>query len=134
MELLWMDTDFNVDFRDPEEIAIFEMTVGTQGIKILGWDDPRVIMFQTVRTGGFPNVFGPNDTGMVMLPTMPLRYDWQTRDGRGFLLPSDKFNISIKGEFLSGSIIFSVNWRLWYRFVEIPIAEFVGIVQSFQAT
>lgn len=66
------------------------------------------------------------------MQTSPFRYDFQSKDGFGFLLPSDAFHMSsqIIGPAVSGPTL--VNWRLFYRFVQIPIEEFVGLVQSFQ--
>ena len=133
MELLWMDVDFRFSIQDPNEEVVFEMITGTTPTALVGWEDPRTLMFLKWKSQGFPDVLSPQQFTFALEPG-PFRYDWQTRDGKGFLLPSDKFHVSIQGSGLAGVSVFTCGWRLFYRFVEIPIAEFVGIVQSFQST
>lgn len=104
--------------------AQFQMYIGTPQTALLGWEDPRIFMNMsrtlegTVGTGGgLSNV------------DWPFRYQFQTNDGFGYLLASDAFHIAGDCALL-GTPRFS--FKLFYRFVDIPLAEFIGIVQSTQ--
>jgi len=58
------------------------------------------------------------------------RYDFQSADAFGYLLASDSFNMTLNS--INTLTFHEVAWKLFYRFVDIPLSEFVGLVQSTQ--
>jgi len=58
----------------------------------------------------------------------PLRYSFVNNDGFGYLLATDSFN-SVVDSNVIGAVI-TVSCKLMYRFVEVDMADFVGLVQS----
>jgi len=131
MELLYMDVLLEGEFNKVDEIVEFQMHLGTQQSTILPWNDTRVIMMIARQTAGATNVgffLGSSNQGL------PTRYQFQTMDGFGYLLASDSFRISLDTANLEAQVIATGQWKLFYRFVDIPLAEFIGIVQSTQAT
>lgn len=123
MELLWLEIDLNdfiwtlanADFN-------FQMALGSADVGELFFSDPRLIAAYKI------NKTQLNATGAFINPTNPLRYDFQTTDGFGYLLASDSFNMTLSTG--NSGTVNRVDWRLWYRFIDIPLSEFIGIVQS----
>lgn len=68
--------------------------------------------------------------GALTINKQPLRYDFQSQDGYGYLLASDAFNVNVDTILIQS--VSDYNWKLFYRFVDIPLNEFIGIVQSTQ--
>jgi len=126
MELLWMDLETNATFTGGPDSLLFEMYVGTSASDILGLDNPRVVVDWTYLQQG------SSTQGMSSI-SLPWRYDFQTQDGYGYLLPADAFNIAMLGVDLIQQSL-QIRWKLFYRFVQIPIQEYVGLVQSFIRT
>ena len=123
MELLWLDLVSNGGFPDgTANFFQFTFSIGappTVGTDVF-YDNPLVFLqIKVIGTGP------PNSTLKY-----PIRYDFQSNDGYGYLLASDAFNISVNATLIQAAQTY--NWKLFYRFVDIPIAEFVGIVQSTQ--
>ena len=54
----------------------------------------------------------------------------QSKDGYGFLYAGDAINLLVTST--NTGVANRVDFRIYYRFVEIPIVEFVGLVQSQQ--
>ncbi len=57
-------------------------------------------------------------------------YNLETMTGFGFLLATDSFHYSILSEGTASSLV--TDCRIFYRLVQIPITEYIGIVQSQQ--
>ena len=55
-----------------------------------------------------------------------MRYD--TGGGRGFLLATDSIFATVVGSSQTGAV--TANFKLLYRFVEIGLEEYIGIVQQ----
>ncbi len=122
MELLWVDMDMNTALNAAGEQAVIAFSIGSVPTVILPWNDPRAFYFRREEMMLL--------TSGAVLGTGTVRYDFQSKDGYGYLLASDSFHVSVEGTGLSTSII--GNWKMFYRFVDIPLSEFVGLVQSTQ--
>lgn len=132
LELLYLDLTFEgVTFRKEGQGIRFQMHLGTQQTVFLKWNDTRVFLTFNRLTGGLAAAAG--STLLIEHQGFPFRYQFQTVDGFGYLLASDSFRINMLTENLTPSLV-EVDWKLYYRFVDIPLAEFIGIVQSTQAT
>lgn len=128
MELLWVDLATAAIFKEPDQRLSVVFSLGTRPLSILEFNDPRVFVFQNLNVNGS----GVTATrGGLFIRTLPWRYSFQTQNGFGYLMASDSFHVTMKGEGLEGGIALT-EWKLFYRFVEIPLAEFVGLVQSTQ--
>lgn len=123
MELLWVDVTLTGGTLNADnESVIFEMTIGSAPTALLGLGDPRTI--QSIRRQMYMLTTGAS----VVLN--PIRFSFQDANGFGYLLATDAFNVSIQGAATSAA--FTANWRLYYRFVDVDVEEYVGIVQSTQ--
>ena len=121
--------DFAPDVGSNDLVAIgdgltFQMALGTVQPNNLKWSDTRVFMHYQSEIGG-------TTTGFSTF-VWPYRHQFQTLDGYGYLLASDSFRVS--GRSVGQAAAVSFSWKLYYRFVDIPLSEFIGIVQSTQAT
>lgn len=98
----------------------------------------------TAGSGGYhtflanPQVIGyhKNETDQitgvgVQLVDQPYRLDWQSNDGKGLLIATDRIYIYVTSLATLGLV--RATWRVWYRYVDVSIQEYVGIVQSQQA-
>lgn len=128
MELLYCDVsvtfdDFNVGGASWQ----FQLFLGTAQTSILAFNDTRVFMDMKRQT---------NDP-IIQVTTVwtqegaPFRFQFQTIDGFGYLLAADSFRAAVNTNDMIAVTI--TDFRLYYRFVDIPLSEFIGIVQSTQA-
>jgi len=63
----------------------------------------------------------------------PFVYNFQTKGlGFGYLLAAENFNFSVAFFNVNQLADHNINFKLFYRFVDIPLNEFIGIVQSTQ--
>lgn len=128
MELLYCDiVQQGVSFFEASTVLQFQMTLGTVQAVLLPWSDTRVFLdYRLVASGSltdplpFLTAFGS-----------PVRYQFQTMDGFGYLLASDSFRIGVNA--FNTPDVARIDFKLYYRFVDIPLSEFIGIVQSTQA-
>ena len=128
MELLWVDFVHDVVLQIPFSEARFQMHIGSEQVAMIPWNDTRVFAnYDSVNMG----VATAAGSGSVII-TFPMRYDFQTNDGFGYLLASDSFRVSMDSS--NSGAIAGFAWKLFYRFVDIPLTEFLGIVQSTQAS
>lgn len=122
MELLWMDVVSNVDMDAGNETWTFQMTIGSAPSAILGWNDPRVFAHKFLNMQLL--------TSGATISEFPLRYSFQDKNGFGYLLAADAFNVSVAG--VNTGAASANSWKLFYRFIDITTDEYVGIVQSQQ--
>lgn len=122
MEILYIDVVINTTLNAAAESVLTQFVIGTTPTGALAFQDPRVFAHKQIF-----NFFVTS--GMYALE-MPLRIDLTTQDGFGFLLASDSFHVIIDGT--ATGVVNVVRWKMFYRFVNIPLAEFIGIVQSTQ--
>jgi len=128
MEILWVDVAFNGAFPDGigNQINItFSIGSPPDAATSVVWSNPLV--FAQVKW--FSNS-AALQTANGYAPTQPTRYQLQAKDGFGYLLASDAFNVNVETIFIQGLSV--SHWKLFYRFVDIPLNEFIGIVQSTQ--
>jgi len=128
MELLYMDLVIdNIDLIAFDDRLRFQMTLGTTQGSMLAWSDTRVFINYDLLIGG------ANATpGALFITQYPWRYQFQTNDGFGYLLAADAFRVSAETVGMAAATNF--HFKLYYRFVDIPLTEFIGIVQSTQAS
>jgi len=123
MELLWVDIRAsNFDLTAAGDNFQFQMTLGTVQAGILGWNDTRVFVFKSIHQEG-------GASGLSIFE-QTLRYSFQDNMGFGYLLAADSFRTS--GDSGGQATALQFDWKLFYRFVDIPLSEFIGIVQSTQ--
>ena len=129
MELLFVETDFsgtNIQNANGEQMQVV-FSFGSAPTAMLAWNDTRNFFQRQDTIVG--QAISTNGAGSTILRE-PVRYDWQSQDGYGYLLASDSFHVSVLGA--SQGAALSLAWKMFYRFVDIPLSEFVGIVQSTQ--
>jgi len=128
MELLWVDVDFTGGFPDGINNQLdFTMSIGAppDSFGSGAWSNPLV--FAQVKY--FSNAAAASSANGYP-PISPFRYRMQSKDGYGYLLASDAFNVNTAAVFIQTQA--QAHWKLFYRFVDIPLNEFIGIVQSTQ--
>lgn len=128
MELLWVDIHTTAQWRAPDENLFTAFHIGAAPTKILPFNDPRVFAYEGVLIGG-ADVTATRG-GLFFINTIS-RYQMQDNMGNGYLMASDAFHVSFQSTGITGGVV-RIEWKLFYRFVEIPLADFVGLVQSTQ--
>jgi len=123
MELLWVELMIpNIKIDKALDVVTFQMVIGTVPNAIITFNNPRVFM-EKIWTAHF-TVSG------LFISEQPTVYNMQSTDGHGYLLASESFNVSLDS---TGTGQINVaEWRMYYRFVDIPLSEFIGLVQSTQ--
>ena len=128
MELLWMDWTTEGGFPDGinNEIQI-SFTIGSppDNEGQVTWSNPLTFAFGKY----FSNAAAASSANGYP-PIQPFRYTLESNDGYGYLLASDAFNATGSTVFIQTAT--QIRWKLFYRFVDIPLNEFIGIVQSTQ--
>lgn len=123
MELLWVELVVpNIKIDKSLDNVTFQMVIGTTPNVIISFNNPRVFMEQ--RWDAHFSASG------LMITEMPTVYNMQSMDGHGYLLAAESFHVSIFSVGTGQQNI--AEWRLYYRFVAIPLSEFIGLVQSTQ--
>ena len=128
MELLWIEVLFpNVKMEAPNTVLLGIFTIGTTPINVLPYNNPRV--FAEVRLDAHVLTAGAEGVG-TMMTRQPYIYNMQSMDGHGYLLAAESFHVSI---FSALTVVSNImEWRMYYRFIDIPLSEFIGLVQSTQ--
>jgi len=128
MELLWIEVLFpNIKMEAPNTSLMTIFTIGTTPTAVLPFNNPRV--FAEVRLDSHVIVAG-TDGRATMSTRQPWIYQMQSMDGHGYLLAAESFHVSIFSTATVQQNI--VEWRMYYRFIDIPLSEFIGLVQSTQ--
>jgi len=132
MELLWLDVMYRGSpTNGVDNEKVFSISIGSppsSGVDTT-WDKPTTVAALRAFTIGNSSTSAEGSSTNA-LPTGPLRYNFQAKNGFGYLLASDAFNVNM---FTIGiNAANDANWKLFYRFVDIPLQEFIGIVQSTQ--
>ena len=121
IEFLWVDIALNtVDFIATADDYVLSVQTGTTPTLVGTFNNPDVLAFfnqeaHFLTSGGF---FTDNVR----------RFDFQSQDGHGLLVAADRVHISANTAGMAAATGFA--WRIYYRFVSVPVEEFVGIVQS----
>lgn len=53
-------------------------------------------------------------------------------DGHGKLVATDSFYLYFDTTGAAAAAVYTVTWKIWYRFVSVKLVEYLGIVQSQQ--
>ena len=128
MELLWWDVTMEGGFPDGvnnEILSVVSIGAPPDSIAGIRWSNPLVV----ASVKYFSNSAALSAANGYP-PIQPFRYDMQSKGGFGYLMASDAFNVSVQTVFIQQLAV--VHWKLFYRFVDIPLNEFIGIVQSTQ--
>lgn len=128
MELLWIEALFsNIKMEAENTTLLVIFTIGTTPNAVLSFNNPRV--FAEVRLDS--HVLKEGATGIGTMSTrQPFVYNMQSMDGHGYLLAAESFHVSV---FSNATVLANVcEWRMYYRFIDIPLSEFIGLVQSTQ--
>jgi len=134
LEILWCEflvptIALNFDRNAISSILNIQLAIGSPGA-ILKFSDPRVFAQIEIDANFLNNV---NGNTRLIFPQQPFRYELQTRGtGAGYLLTAEafNFNVALSGQNVGFGVV--VQLKVWYRFVEIGLDEFVGLVQSTQ--
>jgi len=128
IEVLWIDWFYETAMDNPADSLQWSISTGPAPTSVTNLADGATFAtaMDTVEgyIGGGPFV----DSGAMFMRTLPRRLDLQSKDGFGILLASDSFYVALDS--LTTGVINTVAFRLYYRFVDITIEEYVGIVQS----
>lgn len=125
MEILWIDIEFTAtDVIADGDAVELTFSTGATPSATQRIDDGSVIA-RLALDNNFVT------SGMVLM-RMPFRLDLQSKDGYGQLLASDSFNVRAESAGQAAAVNF--RWRMYYRFVQVPMAEYIGIVQSQSST
>lgn len=121
MEILWIDLQPSaLDLIVDSDLVQCMFTTGGVPTSMLGISDGSVIgkiVLDTQLT----------TSGETILK-LPIRIKLQSEDGYGQLLASDAFHVSASSTGQAAATVW--QWRMYYRFVQVPVTEYIGIVQS----
>jgi len=122
LEFLWIDvTIVSVDLLANSDEVAFSFSSGAVPTSVQNISNPDVIAEVLL----FAHVGASPGTALVR---QNFRMDLQSQDGHGQLIAVDRINVMGNSSGLAAAAQF--RWRIYYRFVNVPIEEFVGIVQS----
>lgn len=120
MEILYIWVDLSGTRLDASEDVLVAFSGGPTPGGIDSIKDPNTIV--TLRI-----VSSLVTSGLMHLKT-PIKLDLQDANGFGQLFAGDGINVELDS---SGSTAtWTVNYRIFYRFVDVPIEEYIGILQS----
>lgn len=91
------------------------------------WADPRVFAYCTIANRG---AFTAAGSFWGTLPTLPYLFDLTDSAGHGLLVATD--NIFTQVQSVATGAVQSVRVKILYRWKDVSITEYVGIVQSQQ--
>lgn len=124
MELLWMEVLFpSIEVSTALANLTMQMVIGIVPTVILAFNNPRV--FAEIRVDTHLATQG------MAITVQPLIYNFESSDGHGYLLAAESFHVSIFSANTAPAVN-SAQWRMYYRFIDIPLSEFIGLVQSTQ--
>lgn len=134
MELLWIEAFIpyheGVVSSDANDSYDAQFTTGTTPTTVLRFDDTRVFAQFSLSTKPVSNISVPlSGVGGMILEDVK-RWNFQSQDGFGYLLAADQFHVSVNS--FNAAIVQRIQWKLYYRFVDVDILEYVGLVQSLQ--
>ena len=121
IEILWIDIALaTIDMAAAGDAAEISFKTGPLPTDLQNYDNPDVFAFWGQEVHFV--------TSGMALESLVYRIDLQSNDGHGQLIAADRFHIGAQTAGMAGATNF--RWRLYYRFVNVPITEFIGIVQS----
>ena len=100
--------DINL-YKGADQTAVEGLNVGNT-LAMIKWDSEFT-------TSGHASEQGPHS------------YNMQSADGFGILVPPGTFKIGY-----NSNVLTNINWRVYYRFVEATVEEYLGVVAQFTAS
>ena len=100
-------------------------TVANSAVALL--DNPRCLAFLS---NDVRNAFTAAGTGMLANTKEPHVFDMTDGAGHGVLVATDNIFLAANTQGQAGASIF--RWKILYRFKEVSLVEYIGIVQSQQ--
>lgn len=129
MELLWIEMLFpTIEIAAPLANLTAQFVIGIVPNVILPFNNPRV--FAEKRLDTHATVEGASGKSGFKTE-QPFRYEMESTDGHGFLLAAESFHVGLFSANTTPNLN-AVEWRMYYRFIDIPLSEFIGLVQSTQ--
>lgn len=117
MELLYVDlVPHNIDLANAGDHFSFSLSIGAAPTAQQEINQSTTVAYKQI------------DTEAAATVEKPLRIQLQDQNGFGFLVASDTLNVNGDSAGQAMAVVF--NFRIYYRFVTVPIAEYVGIVSS----
>ena len=121
LEFLWISfTHRNHDFLTIADNITFTVQTGGAPTGIERLDAPDVI-------ANWSTELGIVTSGAVLVDEL-VKIDLQSADGHGQLVAAEEVHIS--GDSTGMATATAFHWRIYYRFVQIPAMEMMGILQS----
>jgi len=130
MEILWLQgrsvTYYDANVQAYNTISIYSGNPVSGDINL---DDPRLL---------FQKSYANDTNGTLLTPATDnvlysddFRIDLQSKEGYGFLFAGDKLNVNLTAD--NPAYSSTLYCRIYYRFVEVTVQEYVGLVQSLQS-
>ena len=120
LEFLWVDLHFQViDLIANGDQLEFALSTPPAFGSMPDFAESNVIAFYSVE-----NAF--TTSGMALMSTK--RINLQSADGHGTLVASENINVNLLTAGQAAAT--RVSFRVYYRFVQIPALEMMGILQS----
>jgi hypothetical protein len=119
IELCWVDIIYDdIDLAMPGDALVFCLSTGSTPLVLPEFGEDSNIILQT-------RIETNDGSGNLV---QPQRIEMQDRAGYGFLVASERMIASgISG---GQAAAVSFKFRVYYRYVEVGIEEYVGLVQS----
>lgn len=130
IEILWVQgravTYYAPDNQIYNTLSIYSGSPSTLDV---GYQDPRCIIQKSFSNDTNATVIAPF-TGNIYYSD-DFRVDTMSQDGYGFLYAGDKLNATLTAD--NGNLGTKYYVRIYYRFVDVSVQEYVGLVQSLQS-
>jgi len=135
MELLWVECQIPTLVLNFEEdklrVIRVVLSIGAPPLSIPAFNNPLTFAEFDYEAMFIEGIGQLQFFSYFTLP-QPRRYDFTTREGDGYLLTAEAFNLTLQTTQVNPEFATIALLRLHYRFVDIPLDEFVGLVQSTQ--
>lgn len=105
----------------------FSMTTTSQGTSIASLSNPRCL---ASIEDNFRNAFTAAGTGLLFFNQNPREVDFTDGAGHGVLVATDNIFLQANTSNQAGAATFT--FKILYRFKEVSLVEYIGIVQSQQ--
>ncbi len=105
----------------------FSLTTTSQGSSVASLANPRTLVAMETN---FRNAFTAAGTGLLFFNINPQEVDLTDGAGHGVLVATD--NIYVQANTTNQAAAATFNFKILYRFKEVSLVEYIGIVQSQQ--
>ncbi len=126
MELLWIDVYFSITLLSSQQSCDFGWSLGTLPSEFKSISNPLTIFTVSLETQGTQQQV--QNIATIGIVTRPIRYNFQDANGHGYLMATDTYNVYATRVTAEGRA--TIDFRMYYRFIDISLVEYIGIVQS----